>query len=184
MDENEILLRDEFGVSALILDLARQIEAGRTKHAPLVLVGVKTRGVPIAQRISEILRETEPDDVLVGAVDITLYRDDLGKTDHWPVLKGTEIPFPIDGAEVILIDDVLFTGRTVRAALNCICDLGRPSAVRLAVLVDRGGRELPIRADYVGLEVATRAGERVKVRLRPIDNSDEIVRSSSSVSRP
>lgn len=179
MDSNETRLSDESGVAALILDLARQIEGGRVAGAPLVLVGVKTRGEPIAQRIAGHLRASLGGEVPVGAVDITLYRDDLGKGDQWPVLKGTEIPFPVDGTEVILVDDVLFTGRTVRAALNCVCDLGRPAAVRLAVLVDRGGREIPIRADYVGLEVANRPGERVKVRLRPIDPSDEISRSPS-----
>jgi pyrimidine operon attenuation protein/uracil phosphoribosyltransferase len=112
----------------------------------------------------------------VGAVDITLYRDDLAQAGHWPVLKGTEIPFNIDGAEVVLVDDVLFTGRTVRAALNAICDLGRPARVRLAVLVDRGHRELPIQADAVGLVVPTERGDHVRVRLQPVDSVNEIVR--------
>ncbi len=114
-------------------------------------------------------------EVKVGAVDITLYRDDLRSVDHWPVLRGTEIPFDIDGAEVVLVDDVLFTGRTVRAALNAICDLGRPACVRLAVLVDRGHRELPIQPDVVGLSVKFEHQDRVRVRLQPIDAVDEIV---------
>jgi pyrimidine operon attenuation protein/uracil phosphoribosyltransferase len=114
-------------------------------------------------------------EVPVGAVDITLYRDDLGQAERWPVLRGTEVPFNVDGADVVLVDDVLFTGRTVRAALNAICDLGRPASVRLAVLVDRGHRELPIRADVVGLEVPTTRGDHVRVRLHPVDPHEEIV---------
>ena len=133
-------------------------------------------GVPIARRLAERLRPIVGAEVPVGAVDITLYRDDLGRGDRWPVLRGTEIPFAVDGAEIVLVDDVLFTGRTVRAALNAVCDLGRPACVRLAVLVDRGGRELPIQADFVGLRVATERRERVRVRVRPVDPVDEIVR--------
>ena len=116
----------------------------------------------------------------VGAVDITLYRDDLGRSQTWPVLHGTEISFSIDGADIVLVDDVLFTGRTVRAALNAICDLGRPASVRLAVLVDRGHRELPIRPDVVGIEVKTDRGDHVRVRLRPADPDDEVVAIQAS----
>src|SRR5262249_33894009 len=112
----------------------------------------------------------------VGAVDITLYRDDLGHGERWPVLRGTEIAFDLDGAEVVLVDDVLFTGRTVRAALNAICDLGRPACICLAALVDRGHRELPIQPDVVGLVVKTDRFEHVRVRLAPIDRHDEIVK--------
>src|SRR5262249_40817461 len=107
--------------------------------------------------------------------DITLYRDDLGQADKWPVLRGTEIPFDVDGAEVVLVDDVLFTGRTVRAALNAVCDLGRPACVRLAALVDRGHRELPIQADGVGLTVEPAQGGHVRVGLHPVDSVEEIV---------
>ena len=156
--------------------LAEQIAGGRLVGVPLRLVGIRTRGVPIAERLAERIGG----DVPVGAVDITLYRDDLGRQRHWPVLKGTEIPFEVDDAEIVLVDDVLSTGRTVRAALNTVCDLGRPSRVRLAVLVDRGGRELPIRADYVGRRVEAEAGERIKVRLSPIDRVDEVIRLGSA----
>lgn len=180
MDSNETLLCDESQIAAMIQDLADQIAAGRTPNAPLVMVGIKTRGEPIAHRVAEILRKTTRDTIHVGAVDITLYRDDLGKGTHWPVLKGTEIPFSVDGAEVILVDDVLFTGRTVRAAMNCVCDLGRPAAVRLAVLVDRGGHELPIRADYSAKTVKLGPEQRVRVRLLPNDKFDRIVTYSSS----
>ena len=136
---------------------------------------MRTRGVPLAQRLAAELGRSSAIQVPVGAVDITLYRDDLGRAQTWPVLRGTEIPFDIEGADVVLVDDVLFTGRTVRAALNAICDLGRPASVRLAVLVDRGHRELPIRADVVGLEQATERTDHVQVRLRPADPRDEIV---------
>jgi pyrimidine operon attenuation protein/uracil phosphoribosyltransferase len=114
--------------------------------------------------------------VPVGAVDITLYRDDVGQVDRWPVLHGTEIPFDVDGAEIVLVDDVLFTGRTVRAALNTVCDLGRPARVRLAVLIDRGHRELPVQPDVVGLTVATERDEHVNVRITPVDRTDEVTR--------
>ena len=116
-------------------------------------------------------------DVDVGALDITLYRDDLGQAARWPVLRGTDIPFDLDGAEVVLVDDVLFTGRTVRAALNAICDLGRPACVQLAVLVDRGHREIPIQPDVVGLHVTTELDEHVGVRLVPVDPVDEVVKT-------
>jgi pyrimidine operon attenuation protein/uracil phosphoribosyltransferase len=115
----------------------------------------------------------------VGAVDITLYRDDLDLGERWPVLRGTEIPFDVEGAEIVLVDDVLFTGRTVRAAINALCDLGRPACVRLAVLVDRGHRELPIQPDVAGLTIPTERNERVLVRATPIDPLDEIVRTAT-----
>lgn len=178
MGPSEIRLRDAEGLDALLNDLARRIAGDRLAGTPLRLVGVRTRGVPIASRLAERLRQLpgEGEDVQVGAVDITLYRDDLGQGNRWPVLLGTEVPFPIDGADVVLVDDVLFTGRTIRAALNTVCDLGRPARVRLAVLVDRGGRELPIRADYVGLDCPVAIGERVVVRVHPVDPVEEIVK--------
>ena len=111
--------------------------------------------MPLAERLAREMRVLLDQDIEVGAVDITLYRDDLGQGERWPVLRGTEIAFDLDGAEVVLVDDVLFTGRTVRAALNAICDLGRPACIRLAALVDRGHREIPIQPDVVGLAVKT-----------------------------
>ncbi|QDV36757.1 bifunctional pyr operon transcriptional regulator/uracil phosphoribosyltransferase PyrR [Tautonia plasticadhaerens] len=158
-------------METLLGRLSGQIARGRLPGVPLLLIGIRTRGVPIAERLSGLL-----EGVPVGAVDITLYRDDLGLQGHWPVLKGTEVPFDVDDAEIVLVDDVLYTGRTVRAAMNAVCDLGRPARVRLAVLVDRGGRELPIRADYAGTTVDVGPGERIEVRLRPIDPDDEVVR--------
>ena len=173
MPPTEVLVCDAVGLERLLDDLARRIVATRRPGAPLALVGVRTRGVPIAERLAARIAEPTP----VGAVDITLYRDDLGEVDHWPVLHGTEIPFAVDAMDIVLVDDVLFTGRTVRAAINAICDLGRPERIRLVALVDRGHRELPIRADLVGLEIATTTTENIKVRVRPVDPVDEIVRA-------
>jgi pyrimidine operon attenuation protein/uracil phosphoribosyltransferase len=176
MNDPETRLCDADGMAGLLEEMAERIAQGRCEGAPLRLVGVRTRGVPIARRLAELLETMLGEDILVGAVDITLYRDDLGRSDRWPVLRGTEIPFAIDGVEIILVDDVIFTGRTVRAALNAICDLGRPACVRLAVLIDRGHRELPVQPDVVGLYVGTERSERVRVRVFPLDPADEVVR--------
>src|SRR4051794_10431205 len=176
MNEPESRLRDAEGMARLLDEMAGTMAEGRYPGAPLRLVGIRNRGVPIARRLAERLQPLIGAEVPVGAVDITLYRDDLGQSDHWPVLRGTEIPFNVDGAEIVLVDDVLFTGRTVRAALNAICDLGRPARIRLAVLVDRGHREFPVQPEVVGLKVETARGERVRVRVRPIDPADEVVR--------
>jgi pyrimidine operon attenuation protein/uracil phosphoribosyltransferase len=176
MNDLETRLCDANGMAGLLEEMAERIAAERCQDAPLRLVGVRTRGVPIARRLAERLETMLATDVLVGAVDITLYRDDLGDSDRWPVLRGTDIPFDIDGAEVVLVDDVMFTGRTTRAALNAICDLGRPACVRLAVLIDRGHRELPVQPDVVGLYVPTEHSERVRVRVFPVDPADEVVR--------
>jgi pyrimidine operon attenuation protein/uracil phosphoribosyltransferase len=164
-------LLDAGGLAHLIDALARQIAEGRRPGVPLCLVGVRTRGVPIARRLAERLGP----EVAVGAVEITLYRDDLDRRRSWPVLKGTEIAFPVDGAEVVLVDDVLSSGRTARAALNAICDLGRPDVVRLAVVADRGGRELPIRPDYVGRSFDVDPDDKLVVHVEPIDSEDAIV---------
>jgi pyrimidine operon attenuation protein / uracil phosphoribosyltransferase len=176
MNETESRLLDAHGMADLLETMARQIAERRCEGTPLRLVGIRTRGVPIARRLADRLRPIVGGEVPVGAVDITLYRDDLGGGDRWPVLRGTDIPFAVEGAEIVLVDDVLYTGRTVRAALNAVCDLGRPSCARLAALVDRGGREVPIQADVVGLRVETERREMVRVRVRPVDPVDEIVR--------
>ncbi len=182
MSEPEARLCDADGMADLMTDMARQIVTGRRGDAPLRLVGIRTRGYPIAGRLATALQAMVGAFVPVGAVDITLYRDDLGHGDRWPVLHGTEIPFDVDGADIVLVDDVLFTGRTVRAALNAVCDLGRPARVRLAVLIDRGHhRELPVRADVVGLSVETGRGEHVRVRVIPVDRADEVTRSGPAV---
>jgi pyrimidine operon attenuation protein/uracil phosphoribosyltransferase len=175
MSATERRISDAREMDGLIASMAQRLAAGRRPGVPLCLVGIRTRGVPLAHRLAHELQGRLGEPVQVGAVDITLYRDDLGQAEKWPVLRGTEIPFNLDGAEVVLADDVLFTGRTVRAALNAICDLGRPARVRLAALVDRGHREIPIQPDVVGLTLATSRQDHVRVRLRPVDPVDEIV---------
>jgi len=176
MNPSERRLCDAHQIDGLIASMARKLVDEKRPRVPLYLVGIRTRGVPLAERLARELRLLLGRDIEVGAVDITLYRDDLGQAARWPVLRGTEIPFDIDGAEVVLVDDVLFTGRTVRAALNAICDLGRPARVRLATLVDRGHREIPIQADVVGVNVVTDHSDHVRVHLHPNDPVEEIVR--------
>jgi pyrimidine operon attenuation protein/uracil phosphoribosyltransferase len=173
-------LRDASEFRPILEDLADRIAAARDSDVPLALVGLRTRGVPIAQRLAQLLRDRHNVASMVGAVDITLYRDDLDRGRRWPVLRGTEIAFPVDDAEVVLVDDVLHTGRSARAALNAVCDLGRPARVLLAVVVDRGGRELPIQPDFVGLACEADPDDRILVRVTPIDPHDEIVRVSPS----
>ena len=143
----------------------------------VALVGIRTRGVPIARRLGQLLREINGDHVPTGSLDITLYRDDLMRNavGPQPVVRRTEIPFSIDDRRILLVDDVLYTGRTTRAALDALIDFGRPRAIQLVVMVDRGHRELPIKADYVGKNVPTSLKQSVQVRLQEIDGTDEIV---------
>jgi len=140
----------------------------------LVLVGIQRRGVPLAHRIAAAIQEHEGATVPVGALDITFYRDDLSMVAQQPVVKGTAIPFDLNGRTVVLVDDVLYTGRTIRAAMDALIDFGRPQAIRLAVLVDRGHRELPIRADHVGKNVPTSREEVVHVMLEETDGEDAV----------
>ena len=147
------------------------------KHAGtdgLALVGIQRRGVPLAARIAAAIRDNEGADVPVGALDITFYRDDLSLVAQQPIVKGTDIAFDLNGRTIVLVDDVLYTGRTIRAAMDTLIDYGRPQAIRLAVLVDRGHRELPIRADPVGKNVPTSREEVVKVTLEEVDGEDAV----------
>jgi len=143
----------------------------------LAFVGIRTRGVPLAQRLARHLREITSVDVPVGSLDITLYRDDLMRhtVGPQPVVRLTDIPFSIDNRKILLVDDVLFTGRTIRAALDALIDFGRPRVIQLVVMVDRGHRELPIKADYVGKNLPTALTQSVRVRLEEIDGRDEVV---------
>ena len=141
----------------------------------LVFVGVHTRGVPLAHRLSRLIEQLEETVPPVGALDIGLYRDDIARAR--PLMRPTDIPVPIEGRLVVLVDDVLFTGRTIRAAMDALTDFGRPRQVQLAALVDRGHRELPIRADYVGKNVPTSLDEKVQVLLEEIDGKDEVLLS-------
>ncbi len=140
----------------------------------LVLVGIQRRGVPLAARLAAAIAEHENAQLPVGALDITFYRDDLSLIAQHPVVKGTAIPFDLNDRTVVLVDDVLFTGRTIRAAMDALVDFGRPRAIRLAVLVDRGHRELPIRADHVGKNVPTARDEIVRVHLAETDGEDAV----------
>ncbi len=140
----------------------------------LALIGIHTRGIPIAQRLAAKLQELEGVEVPLGRLDITLYRDDLSEVARQPIIRETEVPFDLAKRRVVLVDDVLYTGRTVRAALDALIDLGRPESIQLAVLVDRGHRELPIRADYVGKNLPTSSSEVVKVRLQETDGVDSV----------
>ena len=140
----------------------------------LLLIGIQRRGVPLARRIAAAIAENEGAEIPVGALDITFYRDDLSLVAQQPLVKGTDLPFDLNGATIVLVDDVLYTGRTIRAAMDALVDFGRPQAIRLAVLVDRGHRELPIRADHVGKNVPTSATQQVQVHLAEIDGKDEV----------
>jgi len=141
----------------------------------LVLIGIRSRGVPLAEALAAKIESFEGTAVPTGSVDITLYRDDLSQIAPNPVVQATELPFALENLVVVLVDDVLFTGRTIRAALDALVDYGRPRAIQLAVLVDRGHRELPIRADYVGKNVPTARREVVQVRCKEIDGEDSVV---------
>jgi len=155
--------------------IAHEILERHPRVGSLALVGIRSRGVPLAQRLARLIAETAGTAPAVGALDITLYRDDFTTLAPQPITRGTDILFSIDGRTVVLVDDVLFTGRTVRAALDQLIDFGRPARIELAVLVDRGHRELPIRADYVGQTLSTSRNEAVKVLVGEEDGRDEIV---------
>jgi len=167
-------LMDEKAIGRAITRISHEIIERNKGIEDVVLVGIKTRGVPIADRIGKKIQQIEGVSVNTGEVDITLYRDDLKKIDVDPVINGSNVQFSIDDKIVILVDDVLYTGRTVRSALDAIIDIGRPKAIQLAVLVDRGHRELPIRADYVGKNVPTSKGEIISVKLSEIDGEDSV----------
>ena len=154
--------------------MAHEILERNKGAAGIVLMGVRTRGVPLAERLATHLAEIEGTAVPTGSLDVTLYRDDYARTGPLP-LGQTVFPADIDGRVVVLVDDVLYTGRTIRAAMDAVMDYGRPKAIQLAVLVDRGHRELPIRADYVGKNLPTAAGQEVSVHLAGVDGQDEVL---------
>ncbi|MBL4952612.1 bifunctional pyr operon transcriptional regulator/uracil phosphoribosyltransferase PyrR [Neobacillus sp. OS1-32] len=175
MSEKAIVL-DEQAIGRAMTRIAHQIIEKNKGITDCVLVGVRTRGIYLAKRLAAKIEEIEGNPIPVGELDITLYRDDLTiKTDnHEPLVKGSDIPFEISNKKVILVDDVLYTGRTVRAGMDALIDIGRPSAIQLAVLVDRGHRELPIRADYVGKNIPTSSSEKIVVELNEVDNVDQV----------
>lgn len=154
--------------------IAHEIVEANKGVEGLALVGIHTRGIPLAQRIAGFIRAFEGKEVPVGMLDITLYRDDLTEIGLKPQVRETRIPFDLQGKAIVLVDDVLYTGRTARAALDALMDLGRPRRIYLAVLVDRGHRELPIRADFVGKNVPTSRSEVVKVKVAEVDGEDRV----------
>ncbi|MEW6423556.1 MAG: bifunctional pyr operon transcriptional regulator/uracil phosphoribosyltransferase PyrR [Bacillota bacterium] len=166
---------DAEGIRRALVRIAHEIVERNKGTENLALIGIQRRGVPLARRLSGYIKEIEGKSVSVGILDITLYRDDLTTLSHQPLLHKTEVPFPVENKKIVLVDDVIYTGRTVRAALDAIIDLGRPRLIQLAVLIDRGHRELPIRADYVGKNVPTARREVVAVRLQETDGEDRVL---------
>ena len=167
MDKSEIM--DENGIFRAVTRIAHEIIEKNKGVENLVLIGIQRRGVPLARMISQKIKEVEGKEVPVGILDITFYRDDLSMLAEHPVIKGTEINFPVSDKIIVLVDDVLYTGRTVRSAIDAIMDIGRPKMIQLAIMIDRGHRELPIRADYVGKNVPTSKNEVINVKLFDVD---------------
>ena len=167
-----ILSSDE--IRRALTRIAHEIIERNKGAEKLAIIGVHTRGIPLAERLASKLSELEGVEVPRGMLDITLYRDDLSEVARQPIIRETQVPFDISRRRVVLVDDVLYTGRTVRAALDALIDLGRPAGIQLAVLVDRGHRELPIRADYVGKNLPTSSSEVVKVKLHETDGVDSV----------
>lgn len=175
LNEKAIVL-DEQAISRALTRIAHEIIEKNKGIEDCVLIGIRTRGIFLADRLAKRINHIEGKEIELGELDITLYRDDLSKktNDGEPIVKGSDIPVNITDKKVILVDDVLFTGRTVRAAMDALVDLGRPSQIQLAVLVDRGHRELPIRADFVGKNVPTSQSEKITVTLTEVDEVDQV----------
>lgn len=167
-------LLDEKSIQRTLTRISHEIIEKNKGIEDIVLIGIKRRGVPLAQRISKIINQIEGSEVEVSSVDISLYRDDLSVINDQPIIKPTDFEFNIKDKKVILVDDVLYTGRTARAAIEAIIHCGRPKVIELAVLVDRGHRELPIRADFVGKNVPTSRDEMVCVYLNEVDGTDSV----------
>jgi pyrimidine operon attenuation protein / uracil phosphoribosyltransferase len=169
------LLMNADEMNRAITRIAHEILEKNKGTQDLALVGIRTRGVVLANRLRDKIESIEKTTIEMGILDITLYRDDLATAKDTPVLQDTDIPFPIDGKKVVLCDDVLFTGRTIRAAIDELIDFGRPAQVQLAVLIDRGHRELPFRPDYVGKNIPTSKDMRVKVQMTEEDSADQVI---------
>jgi len=169
------ILMDDTAVQRALTRIAHEIVEKNKGLSDLVLIGIQRRGVPMAARIARILDQIEGQIPPVGILDITFYRDDLSKLSAHPVVNGTDIPFNINDKTVVLIDDVLYTGRTIRAAIEAVFDMGRPAAIQLAIMVDRGHRQLPFRPDFVGKNVPTSNTESIHVELMEFDGKDRVV---------
>ncbi len=173
MPEKVIMSEDE--IRRALVRISHEVLESNGGCSNLVLIGIHTRGVPLAQRIASVIKGAEKVDVPVGNLDIGLHRDDLPYLEMPPAIRPTAIPTNITGKNVVLVDDVLFTGRSIRAAIDTLIDLGRPQRIQLAVLVDRGHRELPIRANFVGRNIPSSKDERIQLRLKETDGKDEVV---------
>ena len=173
IERKQLLSAEE--IDRTLQRLAHEIVEKSGGTAGLALIGVRRRGVPLAQRLAKSIRGFTGVDVPVGTLDITLYRDDLSTVAPQPVVQSNDIPFSVDGRDLLLVDDVLYTGRTVRAAMNGLFDLGRPKSVRLCVLIDRGHRELPVEATFIGRNVQTSDTEIIEVRLKEVDGEERVM---------
>ncbi|AAU23302.1 bifunctional pyr operon transcriptional regulator/uracil phosphoribosyltransferase PyrR [Bacillus licheniformis] len=173
-EQEKAVVLDEQAIRRALTRIAHEMIERNKGMNNCILVGIKTRGIYLAKRLAERIEQIEGNKVTVGELDITLYRDDLSKktSNKEPLVKGADIPADITDQKVILVDDVLYTGRTVRAAMDALVDVGRPSSIQLAVLVDRGHRELPIRADFIGKNIPTSKTEKVMVQLEEVDGRD------------
>ena len=168
-------IMDADGIRRALIRIAHEITEKNRGVENVALVGIRTRGVPLAARIAEEIQKIENVSVPTDSLDITLYRDDLTTMGYNPVIHGTEIDFDVTGKHIVLVDDVLYTGRTIRTALDALIDMGRPKSIQLAVLIDRGHRELPIRADYAGKNVPTSRRETIEVALQEEGKTDEVI---------
>jgi len=176
-------LMDSEAITRTLLRLTHEILEKNRGTKNLVIVGIRDRGDLLARRIINSIKEIEREEVPLGVLDITLYRDDFRRLTERPVVQETDIPFDITDKKIVLVDDVLYTGRTIRAALDALIDFGRPALIQLAVLIDRGHRELPIKADYVGRNVPTAVGEEVQVKLKEMDGEDKVLLFESETMR-
>ncbi len=181
--EQKAVILDEQAIRRALTRIAHEMIERNKGMKDVILAGIKTRGIHLAKRLAERIEQIEGNPVTVGELDITLYRDDLTKkTDNQdPLVKGADIPADINDKTLIVVDDVLFTGRTVRAAMDALVDVGRPSSIQLAVLVDRGHRELPIRADYIGKNIPTSKAETVMVQLNEVDQNDLVLYTKNNL---
>lgn len=171
-EKNQIM--DEQAIERALVRISHEIIEHNKSMEDVCLIGIQRRGVPMAKRIAKNIQKIEGQEVAFGILDITLYRDDLSELAEHPIVNATEIPFSIIGKTIVLVDDVLYTGRTARSAIEAIIDLGRPKSIQLAVLIDRGHRELPIRADYVGKNIPTSRNEMIAVNFKEIDQEENV----------
>ena len=172
---DKTVLMDEDAIRRALTRISHEIVERNKGTTGIVLVGIRSRGIPLAERIAAAIEKIEGSRPAIGVLDITLYRDDLSTLAYQPVVRETEIPVDITGKTIVLVDDVLYTGRTIRAALDALIDMGRPKSIQLAVLIDRGHRELPIRADFVGKNVPTSSKEEIRVMLEEHDAEERVV---------